>query len=113
MIRPRPPSFRRDWTVEEDNKLLRMKRNGRTAVQIAGVLQRSVASIKGRLNTRWRREPDLPPKRKPVVFIRHAEVEAWYLLGWRMIAINGNLITAQWQNEREPRWPDGYQAEAA
>ena len=106
MIRPRFYTCRELWSVEEDNRMLRMKREGRTNLQIAAVLQRSIASIKGRLCTRWRNRAVKPrPKPLPIVFIDKSEVEAWYLLGWRMVAINGNMITAQWQMRSLPRFP--------
>ena len=124
------PAIFRYWTVEEDNLAFRMRAKGSTDVQIARVLHRTPEAVRSRLKLRYRRTrpgysrngrvklkfsriPDDKPRAMPIVFIRHAEVEGWYLLGWRMIAINGNKITAQWQSEREPRWPDGYLAEAA
>ena len=35
MIRPKPPAIYRTWTVEEDNRMFRMKREGKTNFQIA------------------------------------------------------------------------------
>jgi len=119
MIRPKPPTIYRPWTIQEDNKLFQMKRDGRSRLQISLALHRSPEAIKSRLRNRYRYRPArTEPKPAPVIhrsviLISHADVETWYLLGWRMIAINGNKITAQWQSEREPRWPDDYLAEAA
>ena len=97
------------WSVEEDNKLIELKRRGIPRREISLILRRSANAV----TSRWKRyRPRFPKKRmtSPVIYICRGEVPDYYGLGWiptGQIA-GDDTIAFVWPNKRPPEWPSNY-----